>query len=150
GGTFVGNSPTSNGQATAATNVPVSQGPDSTAGPIQNFTRPLGTSPGAPPAPVVPGSPIFTQSQPSFVDTTGANVTGLHGTQADLVGTTFDGNHDGIPDAGQDDVADIRAINGQTVVLEARGHELTNIQVLAAPAGQNAALPLGMFGFRVH
>src|SRR5262249_32877359 len=80
----------------------------------------------------------------------GANVTGLHGTQADLVGTTFDGNHDGIPDAGQDDVADIRAINGQTVVLEARGHELTNIQALAAPAGQNTALPLGMFGFRVH
>ena len=104
-----------------------------------------GNSPGSLPA-SVPGSPIFTSSTPSFVGT---------GHPADpapagATGAFFDGNHDGIPDAGQPDVADVKAATtGQMVVIDGGGHALTNVQAIAAPVG-NTSLPLGLFDFNVQ
>jgi hypothetical protein len=65
----------------------------------------------------------------------------------------IDGNHDGIPDATQPDVATVSAATGRgSVTLDVPGHPLSDVRVSPAPTpgpGQ-PDLPYGLFGFTVH
>src|SRR5262249_32491097 len=88
-----------------------------------------------------------------------------------IVPNLFDGNHDGVADALQAAVADVRsATNGKMVVLDGGGHRLSDVRALSVDATPNVAaslrearpglvtrsvtatqaLPLGVFSFRIH
>src|SRR5262249_51576784 len=95
-------------------------------------------------------APLVPQGAPS-ASAADADLDGVPAEVESLAANNGDGNHDGIADAQQADVASVRATAGAMGTFEALRHPLSDVQVLPETTARQgpSRLPYGLFSFQV-